>query len=701
MKRTLYPLLLLAFIFSSFGAHGQSTQLVYKTKGKNSARVNITLSTDMGNTSLSPEEFQKSENLYFTITLVSATKTNFFSGRKDYFRESDISDYFSKIAIYQDGQRIKQNKAPSSFSDEKGHLNRVIISFSKENVKLYEPFSFVNNIGGSSKIKIEETFLPSYAPYQNLFVQAKSMLQSNLYTEAFKTVSKIGNDAKNNPEIRTLSFYQDAMQNLAAQAVRKYVDSISNVFSQKQKLFAEEKTKPSLDACDSVLKAFDQQASLFQPYLQSSIPGIEKLKAYFNKVNTDMNNGYQASRLAFKKANMALLENSNYSEYKFYLFVDVLSRMLCQTDSFQIIHGLRPIDLKTLNYLPKKKEELTNTGWMKEFKTLVGFLNDNIREKKVIFDNPVMSNLKQQAGLEHQPYYQIFTAFNSLNDNPAKFYTSLNDALVQCSDSTLLNDIDMWLVSYKMTQEGIDPESVDGINKGIAAIESGQWDDANNIFDILKRQANQNPVPWFYSAMILYHQHEIFSAQAQFARALELYPHYLAPRQFIFRILASQKQYQNLLEQADTAISSFNIWFFHYAKAWALLDLNKTSLAINEIQTNCVTMNPWDTKQYFLLGDAYLKMNDFKNARSAYMKTRDIDPFSDSKEFNNKMKALIKQEQNYQQQQIKRQQEQKIQEQEQNKKQSQEIKTGKDTIQTGKDTTKTHQDTTKNAGSGS
>lgn len=688
MKKTLYPLLLFAFLFASFDGYGQSTQLVYKTKGKSSARVNIVLSNDMGREGLSPQEFQKSENLYFTITPVSPAKKNYFSSRKDYFKDSDLSDYFSKISIYQDGAKIEQNKAPSSFSDEKGHLNRVIISFSKDKVKLYEPFSFVNNIGESPKIKIKETFLPAYALYQKMYTQAQSLFHSKLFVTAFETLSKIRTDAENNPEIHTFSFYKDATQNLSADAIRKYVDSISAVFSQKQKLFAESKTKPSLDACDSVLNVFNNRASLFQSYLQSSLPGIDKLKAYFEKIDKDMNDGYQSSRLAFKKANMALLENSNYSEYKFYLFVDVLSRMLCQTDSFQTIQGLKPISLKTLDYLPNKKEELINTGWMKEFKTLVGFLNDNIKEKKIIFDNPIMSNLKQQDNQEHQPYYEIFTAFNDLNDNPGKFYSSLNDALVKCSDSTLLNDIDMWLVSFKMTQEGIEPENVDGINKGLASIKDGQWNDARNTFNILKRQANQNPVPWFYSAVILYHQHEMFSAQAQFTRALELYPHYLAPRQFIFKILSSQKQYNDLLQQADTAISSFDIWYFHYEKAEALLDLNKTEMAINEIQTKCIPLNNWDTKQYYLLGDAYLKMNDFKDARSAYMKTREINPFSDSKEFNDKMKALIAQQQVQNKKQQEQKQQEMMKEQEQNKKQSQEIRTKQDTIKTGQDSAK-------------
>ncbi|MBE0649406.1 MAG: hypothetical protein IH595_01065 [Bacteroidales bacterium] len=654
MKNTLYSVLLFAFIFSSIDAIGQSTQLVYKTKGKTAYRVNIALSDDMGQEGISPEAFQNNDNLYFVITSVSSSK-------KEYFRDGDITDYFSKIAIHQNGEKIQQNNAPSSFADEKGKLNRVIISFPKNEIKLYEPFSFVNEFGESPKIKIKETFLTSYGQYHKLFEQAQIQLNSRQFKEAFNTLSRIGNDAKNNLEISSFSFYKKVTEDLSMQAVRGYVDSISAIFSQKQKQFSETKTKPSLDACDSVLKNFNEQANIFKSYLKSTLPGIDKLSSYFDKIDHDMNNGYQSDRQVFKKANMALLENSSYSEYKFYLFVDVLSRMLCQTDSLQIIKGLEPLDIKTLDNIPQKKEELVNTGWMNEFKTLISFLNDNITQKKMIFDASVLSNLKHQEDLEHEPYYDIFNAFNSLDDNPKKFYASLNNALVKCSDSTLLSNMDTWLVSYKITNEGIDSENVTGINKGIAAIKEGLWNDADNIFNILKRQANQNPVPWFYSAVIQYHQNQVFSAQAQFTRALELYPHYLAPRQFIFQILVSQKQYPSLLEQADTAIYSFNIWYFHYMKALALLDLNRPDDAINEVMNDCIPMNKWDMKQYYLLGDAYIQKNDFDKARAAYMKTRDIDPFSGSKLFNDKMKTLIKKEQDYlknKQEQLKKEQEQ-------------------------------------------
>ncbi|MBN2614557.1 MAG: hypothetical protein JXR71_02580 [Bacteroidales bacterium] len=643
-KNILHSLLLFAFLLSALFSTGQTVQLTYKTKGKTADRVNISLSDSQGKEGISPADFQKSNNLYFAITALS-------SARKEYFKENDIADYFAGITLQQGDEKIKQNGLPLSFSDEKGKFNRIIISFEKDQVKLYEPFSFVNNIGESEKIRIKENFLPSYDEYANIFKKGTSLLNDKQYTEAFKTFLKITTGAKENPEISSFSFYKKSIPEFTEKAIKGYLDSLTTAYNEKQKQFSETKSKAALDDCEMVMNAFKNRAPMFVSYLQSALPDSKQQKEHFEKISQEINNKYLSDLQTFKKENLALLEHGTYSTYKFYLFVDVLSRMLCHTDSLQIIQGKEPLDMSTLDDLPQKKNELINTGWMDQFKTLTELLNDNIDKKKTIFDASVLANLKAQDSLERQPYYEIFTAFNNLGNNPGAFYNSLNKALIKCSDDVLLNDIDLWLVSYKMTKEGLNENNVSSINKGIIAIKNGQWNEAESIFNILKRQSNDNPVPWFYSATIQYHQNQVFSAQAQFSRALELYPYYLAPHQFIFDILLAQKQYTELLAHADKAIATFNIWYYHYMKAMALVNLQKTNDAINEIQNQCIPLNKWDTKQYYLLGDAYLKQNNFDKARAAYAMTREIDPFSESKMFDDKMRTLIKQQQDYVQKQ--------------------------------------------------
>ena len=693
MKNNIYALIIIFFLFLTIGAQGQTTQLTYKTKGKTAYKANIALSNDSGNEKLSPEEFQQSDNLYFILTPAS-------SSRKDFFKDNDVSDYFTTISLYQNGNKIVQNNVPNSYSEDKKKIDRVIISFPKDQVKLYEPFSFKNSLGESGKIQIKETFLPSYAHYQKLFDQAESLLKSKQYTQAFKTLSQIRKDAREKPEVSSFSFYKKTMQSATEASVRGFLDEMNTAYAEKQKQFTENKSKETLDACGAVLENFKETAPPFQSYLESAPEGMDKLKSHFEKVSQEIKDKYESDRKEFKKAKMALLEEGNYTTYKFYLYVDVISRMLCQEDALQTVQGLRPLDMKTLDEMPDKRDELVSTGWMDDFTTLVSFLNDNIARDKKVVSAAVLSNLNAQDSLEQQPYFEIFNAFNHLDSNPGIFYSSMNRALVKCSDYTLLNNIDMWLVSYKMTQEGINKESVANINKGIISIKSGQWKTAETIFNILKRQSNENPVPWFYSAVIQNHHNRVFSAQAQFSRALELYPHYLAPRQYLFEILSQQKEYTDLLSRADSAIAAFDIWYFHYVKAIALLNLKRTNEAVDEIKTKCIPLNKWDTKQYYLLGDAYLTQNDFDKAKAAYTITREIDPFSNPKLFDTKMKTLIKMQQQYvkreterlrqkeeklKQEQIQKklQEEQNKKEQEKNKKEQPENKGGQQQEKTG------------------
>ncbi len=637
MKNLFKILLLSLFLMSGLASFSQSTHIIYKKRGHTNYPVVLTFTGNAGQKNLTPANFKKSKNLYFTATPVPTAK-------RQYFKESDISDYFTQISIEQDDNQIKQNGYSKQLTDEKGKVIGVILSFPMENIKLYNAFYFVNKIDKSNPIALQENFFSSFDKYKKIFGEAQELLDNKEYINAFDVLYQIEREAQNNPEIKAYSFYSKATVDLPKQAIKNYTDTLYKVFLQKQDVFLKEKSKPSLDSCNAVLQTFNQGFTIFKPYLQIEKDGISQLKAQVLKIRSIMDLKYNADKHTLKQSSMALLETGNYSNYKFYLFVDVLSRMLTHIDSLKIIDGITPLDLNTLNKFPEKTEELVNTGWFNDFKNLTGFLNDNIRDQKIIFNPAILSHLKQMSSTERQPYFEIFNAFNSLYSNPQIFYSNINTAIVKCTDSTLLRNMDTWLVSYKITHEQIDKKYVTEINRGIRQINNDQWAKAENTFNIIKRQVSTIPAPWFYSAEIKFHQNEVFSAEAQFSKALELYPHYLSPRLFIFKSLLSERRYPDLLTNADTAIFSFNIWYFHYNKAIALFHLKRYKDCINELLTQCISRNSWDLKQYYLLGDAYLRLRNFEKAKEAYMKTREIDPYANSKYFNGKMQNLFKQQ---------------------------------------------------------
>ncbi len=639
MKNLFISLIFFSFLASGSTSLGQSTSLVYRKKGKTNYRLVITLTNDAGRKKFSPADFKKSDNIYFILTPEP-------TARKQYFKNNDIKDYFSQFSIEQDGNKHIQNKPPLDLTVG-DKITEVLLSFSKENLLLYEAFYFVDKVDKSGPVTIREIYFPSFDKYKKVFGEAQEMMVKKKYISAFVKLYQIGKDAQSNPEIKAYSFFNKATIDIPKQAIKYYIDSLYNIFLQKQEVFLKKNSKPSLDSCKAVLQTFMQGETVFQPYLQIKKDGIPQLKAQVLKIRNKMDSEYNADKRALKQSRMALLETGNYSNYKFFLFVDVLSRMLVQIDSLKVIDGIPPLNINILNKFPKKTAVLVNTGWLNDFNDLVGFLNDNIKQQKVIFNPAIISHLKQLSSVERQPYFEIFNAFNSLDNNPQIFYSNINRAIVKCTDSTLLRNMDTWLVSYKITHEQIDKKYIMEINTGIRQINDGRWTKAENTFNIIKRQVNTIPSPWFYSAEIKYHQNELFSAEAQFGKSLELYSHYLAPRLFIFQSLLSEKRYADLLANADSAIYSFNIWYFHYIKAIALFHLKRNRDCINELLTQCIPVNPRDLKQYYLLGDAYLHIGNFKKAKEAYMKTREIDPYADSKYFNAKMQNFFKQQRHH------------------------------------------------------
>lgn len=633
MKNLLKNFLLSLLLASSLAALSQTTQIVYKKKGNAGFSAIITFTDNTGQKTFSPADFKKSEALYFTILPAPTAK-------RQYFKESDLTDYFTRISIEQEDNNLMQSSSPKRLANVSGKITSVILSFPKSDFKLYEPFTFVDPVDTTEPVTINEIYYPAYDKYKIVFTEAENILGKKEYIKAFNRLYQLETASQSNPEIKAYSFYNKATTDLAKQAVKNYSDSLYQLFLQKHEAFLKKRNKAHLDSCRSVVQAFHYGFTIFEPYLQLKKDGIPKLKAAIYDIRKKINSKYDADKLMLKQSILALLETGNYSTYKFSLFVDVLNKMLCHTDSLKIIHGIPPLDINTLNNFPDKTKELVSTGWFNEFNNLVELLNDNIKDQDFIFDPDVISHLRQIDTLEKEPYFEIFSAFNSLDTNFQNFYPNMNRAMVKCTDSTLLTKLDMWLVSYQLTYEQIDEQNVFEINKGIRQIDSGQWAVAKNTFNIIKRQLNTTAVPWFYMAKIDFHNNELFSAKAQLDKSLQLYPYYLAPRLLTFQSLFSTKQYAELLTESDTAIRTFNIWYFHFIKAFSLYKLHRNQDCINELLTACIPMNRWDLKEYYLLGDAYLQLKNFEKAKEAYLKTRDIDSYSGSEYFNQKMQYL-------------------------------------------------------------
>lgn len=611
----------------------QSTELNYKEKGRGFLTVKITFSNQNGASAITPEEFLNYENIFFTI--IPATPDG-----KNYFKESEVLEDLSLIKMKQGYLDIQPQAALKPVLNAEQKIEKVIMSFPKRNVKLFVPFTFVSPFDTAVIDKLSDVYYNYYNKYKEIYIAGLNLSDNKKYIDAFNTLMAIVTDASTYDEVPHYDFYKHATETLIENSIEQQADSLTNTFNQFSRQFGKDLLLPTLKKCDSVIKVIHKTYEDFGPYVKADLKNSriyrDKFAKLFDELDAEMVRNYDT----YNKSKMLFLEAKTYSNYQFSLFVDVLAQMITHLDTLRLLKGIRPLDMAVLNKIPEKKKELTNTGWYKEFELLVGVINQNIKNTGKVLGDSAMYNLQRQSSEQRQPYYEIFLAFNNLEQREMLFKDYLRTAIERCSDIVLIKNMEMWILGYKLTSESIDQATVTRINEGISLIEAKNWAQAGSIFDIITRQANTVAPPWFYAGVIKFENQETFSAETMFDMALKLYPQYIAPRIYSMNSFFNRGQFDELSKKADEAILTNDIWYFHFWKSRALFELKNYKQTIIEINENCITRNPWDVLQYFVLGDAYLELKDFVNAEAAYRKTQEINPFMDSQLFNEKMTLL-------------------------------------------------------------
>ncbi len=626
--------MLISFIFFlNTQVIAQSTNLAYKAKGKSTYGVVITFSDDAGNTTLEPSQFFSYNEIYFVLSPAADSP-------KDFFKESDAEEFLAKIVIDQNGTKVNQSAQARYLLNTQGKLDRIVIAFPKNTFQEYNEFSFNVESFFSDKITLEERFFQSYEPQKNSYEGALSKLEEGEFIEAYNDFIKIVNSAGENAEIKSFSFFSPILSKDVPALIDAFIENRNNTFNTANESFQQSKSIDLLNACDKIVKEATEKASNFDSFFElkdiDSSGSKDKVLAFVNNLN-DLNN---KNFRTFEEEKMGFFKKGSYREYQFDLYLDLISKMLLYKNSLSIIEKLDTININLLKRFPKGKNELIG-DWKNQFEILVRLINKNIEQSGIVFKEDVMENLQNLTTSQKQPYFEIFSAFNALNEDQDSFKTQLQSALLIASDETILDYIEYWLLSFRLTDEGINSAYMSQLNEGISLIERKQFDRADDSFSLLMKIANQYAPVWFYSGQIKHSMGESFSAERFFNKAIEIYPNYLAPRRYILKIFEESENYNQMLENTNKAIQTMDAWYFRYKKASALYRLKKYDEAINEINTECLKKNAWDINQYFLLSDAYRAIGDFEKAKAACEKTLDIDPFStDSKEFDDRMKVI-------------------------------------------------------------
>ncbi len=630
--------LILAIVACAFhaDAFGQmSTQIIYKEKGRTVSAASICFSDNIGAEDVSPEGFIDYQKVYFTIVPIGGTGNG-------YFREKDIAEDLSLISLYQNGAKVWPAVDLNGMANPDQRIDKVVMTFNKRDVVLYEPFEFRSPIDTASEILLRDKYFMYYFTYEPIYVIGMDHSEEKDYLSAYNTLMKIVEDAQIKDEIRHYSFWQSASEIFIEIAIEQYGDSLSRSLAKAHSRFMGSFSEGDLNRQDSIYGLIVNAQQNFEPYMQMDFP---KSAIYFDKYSqliSEADSIIAENTIRFNRNRMQFLETETYDKsYEIQLYVDIIARMLCDLDTLKTLKGLMPISIDLLDKLPEKKQELINTEWLNKFEVILDVINMNMQQKGVVFGDSVMGNLQRQVTKQRQPYHEIFTAFNYMDNNLPLFKTFLSEAVRKCTDTDLLEDMEMWILSYNLTYNEVDAKIISRINEGIRLINGEKWPEAENIFNILTKQANNVAPPWFYTGVIKSENGGPFTAESMYARALEINPGYIAPRVYNFEILFEQGDIDGLLSEVGNAINAFDIWLFHFWKARALYARASYKEAVAEIEDNCISMNPWNVDAYFLLGDAYRELKNFDKAEDAYRRTVEVDPYIDTSMFDVKMTMLL------------------------------------------------------------
>lgn len=641
MKYFLITIVCCFYILISSHSYGQTTFLSYKVKGKSTFITDVSFSNKLGNfEEVEPSEYFSYSSIYF---LLSPNK----SSAKNYFKDDDVSEILSEIILIQEkGVKVNQSVLPRFLLNEGGKIDRVIITFPKNKINEYDDISF--KIGGffSEKIKIGEKYFQTFAPQKRIYEFALSQIDQKDFLGAYANFMKVIENADENVEIQQFSFYLPLLTIHIPSSIELFIASEQAKFDAYNKTFLNEKTISSLNICDAFTKATIKDIKIFDSF--RSLKTLEVIKVD-NQINTFLNiltEQNQKNLDTFEQEKMLFFKEGDYKDYKFSLFVDMISKMLVYKKSLSLVDKVKPLDINLLDNFPNTKGEFIG-DWEEDLKIYISLINKTIEQDGIVFKDDVMSNLQDLSPFQKQPYYEIISAFNSLNTNADIFNDYLKTALIKSSDEIILDFLENWLLSYRLTTESANSDIMAKLNEGINLIQKEQYIQADTIFNVLLRMASENAPVWYYSGRIKYSLDENYSAERFFKKALEIYPEFIAPHKFILNISENNKDFRQYLENTNNAVEKIDIWYFHYKRASAYYQLKMYREAIAEITQECMSRNPWDLNQYFLLGDAYLALNDFDNAIKAYEKTVDINPLSDLSIFDERMKLVDEKRKRY------------------------------------------------------
>ena len=628
MNNTRYFITAIVLLLFSQFALAQTTTLNYKQKGKTTYQLEIYLSDEKSNPIVTASQFLASDKVFFTL------KPNALSER-EYFKESDLEDELAGLALYQQ-DKIESIAAPMALLENK-KITRLILSYPKNAVKLWEPFVFKVREFLADPIKIEESYFDDYTFYQEQMQLQNTLEKEGKNVELLDLSYELIQKADSSLFFKRYSFYETMTQTYPMKAISSGIEALKKEYAAVEESLHKTWSRTDLKKLDDLAiktEEFLSHADIFITLKPKSIEAQKLIKATRQTLAEKQAVNFQ--QFASKKTQ--IIENGRFDQYQYRLFIDLIYKAILQNSGFVSVKRNLSLD-KSMD--AKDAENLEATGWKTSFEDMLFVLKyqQSLHDTNVFFNESVINNLQDQLANQSKPYFEVILAANSAVRGTEIFMELMNQAIDKCPVAEELSQMELLKLTYSLTEEEMPGNIAGNLNLGIKKMQESKWKEADFSFELAIRQFSQFAPAWYYLGYCEMKLGEVFSAQSRIDQALLLNPHYLTPKLFSFGILKEQGDYAKILLLSKESLAIQKSYLNYLWKAEAHLFLKQYNEAIESIQQGCLIQNPNHESAYYLLGDVYAAMKKYDLAKEAYLKTQQINPF-ESNLFNEKMSAL-------------------------------------------------------------
>jgi len=629
MKNIANSIFITLIILMSVILNGQTTQLDYKQKGKTTFTITISLSDSKGNAGITPDLFISSEYIYFVIQPNEKSE-------RTYFKEGDLKDELSTIGLFQDIKiELGQGILPIKEDDK---ITRILLTYTKKDVKLWLPFVFKSEIGTSEPIILNETYFDDFKLFASKYNNLLKLSKEKKYEEMLQISKEVIIEAAKSIDFEYMSFYTTLTDSLPSKAIQEPITSIKNRFQEAESKFLKSYDINDLKKLDEIINDSEILFQKVEAFCELDFVNKAGSLQLVNSTREHFATHRKASFQSFASKKIKLLETGTYDQYQFRLFVNLIQKLILQNSGFTSVKSNLSLN-KSLN----KDDELNleTSGWKQDFDDLIfglTFQADSIKAT-YIFNEKIISNLDQQRASQPKPYYELFISANSAYAGDDTFTEKIQECINLSADYEDVEQLEIMKISYELTDEYLSESSRNNLNSGKKNLLASKWKEADFNFELAIRQNSQFAPAWFYLGFAESKLGELFSAQSRLDQSLILLPDYITPKLFSFGILKEQGDFAKILQLTKAAVAINNTYLVHLWKAEAHFMLKQYNEAVEEIKSGCLPLNQNNEAVFFLLGDIYVAMKKIDLAKEAYQKTQQINPF-ESALFNEKMSLL-------------------------------------------------------------